>query len=167
MKQFLDLISSGKLIGNYAAAFRRAISTPYAPSAPSSACVPRLSISCAARASNGSFKALRWLCKNPDSSTPRSPSSDRNSKWLKLPVHLGGHIEISLCEPIDLVRSELDLALAPSQIQVRMMAFLLGNGANFIYEGQRLGEVFECVEAFKVAVLVNYMKIKESFPLQC
>jgi hypothetical protein len=65
------------------------------------------------------------------------------------------------------VRPELDLALAPSQIQVRMMAFLLGNGANFIYEGQRLGEVFECVEAFKVAVLVNYMKIKESFPLQC
>ena len=56
---------------------------------------------------------------------------------------------------MDLMRPELDLALAPSQIQVRMVAFFLGNGADFIYEGHRLGEIFECVEAFKVAVLVE------------
>ena len=83
-------------------------------------------------------------------------SGNRGLKRPKFPVRLGGHIEIALCEPIDFVRPEFDLALAPSQIQIWMMAFFLGNGADFIHEGQRLGEVFEGIEAFKVAVFVEY-----------
>jgi hypothetical protein len=44
-----------------------------------------------------------------------------------------------------------------------MMAFLLGNSANFIHEGQRLGEVFEFVKFFEMAGFVKCPPTVELF----
>ena len=45
------------------------------------------------------------------------------AKRFKLAIGFGGHVKIALRQAVDLVRPDLDLALAPGKIEIGMVAF--------------------------------------------
>src|SRR6266403_6209587 len=56
-------------------------------------------------------------------------------------VHLGGHDEVVLVQPLDLVRVEDDAAVAPTEADVGVMAFPLGDLGDLLDHGQGGREV--------------------------
>src|SRR5881628_3506070 len=56
-------------------------------------------------------------------------------------VHLGGHDEVVLVQPLDLVRVEDDAAVAPAEADVGVMALRLGDRGDLLDQGQGGGEV--------------------------
>jgi len=53
------------------------------------------------------------------------------------------------------MRPDLDLALPPRQVEIRMMALSLGHGTHLVHEGQGLREVFEGIQSFEVAFMAQ------------
>ena len=66
------------------------------------------------------------------------------------PLNLGRHDEVTLREAVDLVGPELNADLAPSEINIRVMALLLGQFADPVGEFQRFAEILELVRAVEV-----------------
>ena len=80
-------------------------------------------------------------------------------------VHLRREDEVAFAQPVYLVRPKRDLHSAPGQINVGMMALLLGQFANFVGESQRFEKVLE-VELFLQMALVNDMPAVVQLALQ-
>src|SRR5207249_10572145 len=74
---------------------------------------------------------------------------------LERPVHLGGHVEIAFGEPLDLMGPDLDLALPPGHVQVRMVPFLLRDRAYLVGELERLDEVLERIGSLQMSFRVQ------------
>jgi hypothetical protein len=85
------------------------------------------------------------------------------TKRFKLAIGFSSHIKVALRQAIDLVRPNLDLALAPSQIEVGMMAFCLCHGPYFVHVGLGLGKILERVQALKMTRLVQRPPSPELF----
>ena len=49
-------------------------------------------------------------------------------------IDFGSKDEVALSEPVDLVCPDLDLSFAPRQVDIGMMALVLGNGAGTVHE---------------------------------
>ena len=77
------------------------------------------------------------------------------AKRFKLAIGFGGHVKVALRQAIDLVRPDLDLALAPGEIEIGMVAFRFCHGAHLVHVGQGLGEILERIQALKMAGLVQ------------
>src|SRR3989442_14683388 len=58
-------------------------------------------------------------------------------------LDLGGHHEITFGEPIDFVRPERDLDLAPGEVDVGMMIGRFGEFTNVIRKSQRFPKSFK------------------------
>src|SRR5438093_12025724 len=90
---------------------------------------------------------------------PRRPHAaiitSGGSEGFKGPARLGRHVKIAFGQAVNLVGPELDLALPPGQVQVRVMSLRLSDRSNLVDESQRLGEILERVEPFKMAVLIQ------------
>src|SRR5207249_1078625 len=65
------------------------------------------------------------------------------------------HVEIAFGQAVNLVGPELDLALPPGQIQIRMMPLRLRDRSDLVHEGQRLGEILERIEPLQVPLFVQ------------
>ena len=52
------------------------------------------------------------------------------------------------------MRPDFDLALAPGEIEIRMMAFRFCHGPHLVHVGQGQGEILERIQALKMAGLV-------------
>ena len=59
----------------------------------------------------------------------------------KYPVNLGGHDEIVLMESLDLLGLQRDRGIAPTEADIRMMAFSFREFTNFLDKGERLPEI--------------------------
>ena len=59
----------------------------------------------------------------------------------KYPVKLGGHDEIVLMESLDLLGLQRDRGIAPTEADIRMMAFSFREFTNFLDKGERLPEI--------------------------
>jgi hypothetical protein len=77
------------------------------------------------------------------------------AKRFKLAIGFGGHVKVALRQAIDLVRPDLDLALAPGKIEIGMVAFRFCHGTHLVHIGQGLGEILERIQALKMAGLVQ------------
>jgi hypothetical protein len=59
----------------------------------------------------------------------------------KYPVNLGGHYEIVLMESFDFLGLQRDYGTAPTEADIRMMAFSFSEFTNFLDKGERLTEI--------------------------
>ena len=92
-------------------------------------------------------------------SSSRSPDSRRlgcRAKRFKPPVGFGRQEKVALSQTLNLVRLELDLALSPGQIQIRMMALGLRDSPNLVRKRQRLREVLEGEEPLQMPFTVEF-----------
>src|SRR6185295_4215831 len=68
------------------------------------------------------------------------PSDSRlagnRAKRFELAIGFGCHVKITLRQAIDLVGPNLDLALAPGEIEIGMVAFCLCHGSHLVHVGQ-------------------------------
>ena len=71
-------------------------------------------------------------------------------------VNLSCHDEVAFRQPVDFVRPDLHTDFPPGKIQVRMMPFLLGDGARAIYKFQRPLKIGEIVR-FGEVVFVHHV----------
>ena len=56
-------------------------------------------------------------------------------------VNFGGHDEIVLMQSLDLPGLQRDCGIAPTEANIRMMAFSLREFTNFLNKGERLAEI--------------------------
>jgi hypothetical protein len=63
--------------------------------------------------------------------------------WLscEYTVNLGGHNEIVLMQPLDLLGLQRDRGITPTEADIRMMAFSFRELTNFLGKGKRLPEI--------------------------
>ena len=61
----------------------------------------------------------------------------RRANRFKLPFGFGRQEKVALSQTLNLVRPDLDLALPPGQVQIRMMALGLRDSPNLVRKGQR------------------------------
>ena len=67
-------------------------------------------------------------------------------------VGFGGEDKIAFVQSLDLVSPDLQFDLAPCQIDVRVMALLLGQFAYLVYKIQGRAKIFELVQLLKVVL---------------
>jgi len=68
------------------------------------------------------------------------------------PVRLGRQVEVALGQAVHLVRPDLDLALSPGDVEVRVVALGLGDRPHLVGELQRPDEIRELIESLQVAL---------------
>jgi hypothetical protein len=65
----------------------------------------------------------------------------RHGSLRKYAVNLGGHDEIVLMQSLDLFGLQRDRGIAPTEADIRMMAFSFRKLTNFLDEGKRFPEI--------------------------
>ncbi len=55
-------------------------------------------------------------------------------------VRLGGEVKITLRQATEFVSPDLDFALAPGDVEIRMLPFLLSDVGNLVAKRHRVGE---------------------------
>src|SRR5512134_2278731 len=95
--------------------------------------------------------------------TSRSSGAPLCSRQL---IDLGRHYEIVLVQALDFVRVQLDRAVTPSEADVGVMAFCLGEGADLVDELHGFLEVRECEAALQARALREERPIGRLFEIQ-
>jgi hypothetical protein len=90
------------------------------------------SVCCTSKNALGSQKG-RKLQDNQNSFKPWNAS--------EYAVNLGGHDEVVLMQPLDLLGLQRDRRVAPTEADIRMMAFRFREFTNLLNKGQRLPEI--------------------------
>ena len=65
----------------------------------------------------------------------------RRGRAREYAVNLGGHDEIVLMQSLDLLGLQRDRGIAPTEADIRMMAFSFRKFTNFLDKGKRLPEI--------------------------
>src|ERR1700732_2359702 len=68
-------------------------------------------------------------------------TGSRRGRAREYAVNLGGHDEIVLMQSLDLFGLQRDRGIAPTEADIRMMAFSFRKFTNFLDKGKRLPEI--------------------------
>ena len=74
----------------------------------------------------------------------QKPAQDltlRRGRASEYAVNLGGHDEVVLMQSLDLLGLQRDRRVAPTEADIRMMAFSFREFADFLNKGKRLPEI--------------------------
>ena len=77
----------------------------------------------------------------PDVRLSNDYTRSRRSRALEYAVNLGGHDEIVLMQSLDLLGLQRDRGIAPTEADIRMMAFSFRKFTNLLDKGKRLPEI--------------------------
>jgi hypothetical protein len=77
----------------------------------------------------------------PDVRLSNDYNSSRRGRAREYAINFGGHDEIVLMQSLDLLGLQRDRGIAPTEADIRMMAFSFRKLTNFLYEGKRFPEI--------------------------
>src|SRR5580658_8654691 len=73
--------------------------------------------------------------------SPKRPRTSRRGRASEYAVNFGGHDEVVLMQPLDLLGLQRDRRVAPTEADIRMMAFSFREFTNLLNKGKRLPEI--------------------------
>jgi hypothetical protein len=77
----------------------------------------------------------------PDVRLSNDYNSSRRGRAREYAINFGGHDEIVLMQSLDLLGLQRDRGIAPTEADIRMMAFSFREFTNFLDKGKRLPEI--------------------------